>query len=203
MREMVRIVIKVYHVLCMLFHMLYLKCTFKYYGVEYSNYKIYGKPFVEMNKKSGDRIVFGDGLKMNNGMSGNQIGYSTPCIFRTENGKIILGKNVGLSQAALIAKNADIVIGDNVKIGGGCKLYTSDFHSLDYMKRRTWEIDKQDRKSGDIEIGEDCFIGAGVIILKDVHIGSRSIIGAGSVVTKDIPSDCIAGGNPCRIIRHL
>lgn len=46
-------------------------------------------------------------------------------------------------------------------------------------------------------------IGANTIILKGVNIGARSIIDAGSVITKDIPSDCIACGNPCRIIRYF
>lgn len=41
------------------------------------------------------------------------------------------------------------------------------------------------------------------IILKGVTIGARSIIGAGSVVTKSIPSDCIAGGNPAKVIRYI
>ena len=46
-------------------------------------------------------------------------------------------------------------------------------------------------------------VGANCIILKGVTIGARSVIAAGSVVTKNIPSDCIAGGNPARVIRML
>lgn len=42
-----------------------------------------------------------------------------------------------------------------------------------------------------------------IIIFKGVHIGARSIIGGGSIVTKDIPSDCIAGGNPCKVLRYM
>lgn len=45
--------------------------------------------------------------------------------------------------------------------------------------------------------------GARCQILKGVHIGARSIIAAGGIVTKDVPSDVIAGGNPCRVIRIL
>lgn len=51
-------------------------------------------------------------------------------------------------------------------------------------------------------IGDDVFIGTNCIILKGVTIGARSIIAAGSVVTKSIPADCIAGGNPAKIIRR-
>ena len=46
-------------------------------------------------------------------------------------------------------------------------------------------------------------IGANTIILKGVCIGARSVIGAGSVVSKSIPSDCVAAGNPCKVIRQL
>ena len=53
----------------------------------------------------------------------------------------------------------------------------------------------------DTYIGDYCFIASGVI-LPGVHIGNHVIIGAGSVVTKDIPDNCIAAGNPARIIRR-
>jgi acetyltransferase-like isoleucine patch superfamily enzyme len=52
-------------------------------------------------------------------------------------------------------------------------------------------------------IEDDVFIGARSVICKGVTIGARSIIAAGSVVVKDIPADCIAGGNPCKVIKYL
>jgi putative colanic acid biosynthesis acetyltransferase WcaF len=52
-----------------------------------------------------------------------------------------------------------------------------------------------------ITIGEDVFIGARAFVLPGVTIGARSLIGACSVVTKDIPEDCVAAGNPCRVLR--
>ena len=52
-----------------------------------------------------------------------------------------------------------------------------------------------------VTIGEDCWIGGGTVICPGVTIGDRCIIGAGSVVTKDIPSDCVAVGNPAKVIR--
>jgi len=54
----------------------------------------------------------------------------------------------------------------------------------------------------DIEIGNDVWIGANVIILDGIKIGNGVIVGAGSVVTKDIPSYAIVGGNPAKIIRY-
>jgi len=169
-------------------------------GVQFSRYRIVGIPII-INK--GGRIVFGDNLQLNNGLASNQIGINTPCVFRAENGSILIGKNVGISQSALVAKGADIVIGDNVKLGGGVKIYTTDFHCLDYRKRRDPEIDLAERKYSSVSIEDDCFIGAGSFVLKGVTIGARSIIGAGSVVTKSIPADCMAAGNPCRIIKSL
>lgn len=57
--------------------------------------------------------------------------------------------------------------------------------------------------SSPIIIEDDVFIGMNCLILKGVTIGARSIIAAGSVVTKSIPSDCIAAGNPAKVIKHL
>ena len=142
-------------------------------------------------------------FSMNNGMSGNQIGFNTPCIFRCEKAHITIGENVGMSQTTLIAKCADITIGNNVKLGGGVKLYTSDFHSLNFEYRRDWTIDREHRSSAPITLEDDCFIGAGTIILKGVTIGARSIIGAGSVVTKSIPKGEIWAGNPARFIKKI
>lgn len=151
----------------------------------------------------GGKIVFGNNLQMNNGMMANQIGYNTPCVFRAEGGSIIIGDNVGMSQTTLMAKSANITIGNNVKLGSGVKIYTTDFHCLDYMKRRDSKIDMTERRCAGVSIGDDCFIGAGVVILKGVHIGARSIIGAGRIVTKDIPADYIAAGNPCKVIKLI
>ena len=57
--------------------------------------------------------------------------------------------------------------------------------------------------SASIVIEDDVWVGAHSIILKGVTIGARSIIGAGSVVTKSIPADCVAAGNPCKVLKSL
>ena len=57
--------------------------------------------------------------------------------------------------------------------------------------------------SAPIVIEDDVWVGAHSIIFKGVTIGARSIIGAGSVVTKSISADCVAAGNPCRVIKSL
>ena len=58
-------------------------------------------------------------------------------------------------------------------------------------------------KQGTIYVGDDTWIGAGVIILPGISIGKRCVIGAGSVVTHDIPDDSVAYGVPCRVERKL
>ena len=55
---------------------------------------------------------------------------------------------------------------------------------------------------GDTVVGSDVWIGQNVTVMPGVHIGDGAIIGANSVVTKDVPPYCIAGGNPCRMIRQ-
>ena len=54
-----------------------------------------------------------------------------------------------------------------------------------------------------VHIGRNCWIGAGAIIMPGVTIGDNVVIGAGSIVTKDIPSNVVAVGNPCRILREV
>ena len=72
---------------------------------------------------------------MNNGLRHNPIGCPQPCTFFVDrDASIEIGDNVGISQATLIS-HCSIKIGDNVKIGGGGGVYTSDFHSLDPIIR--------------------------------------------------------------------
>ena len=100
--------------------------------------------------------------------------------------------------------------GNYVKIGGDCIIMDTDAHSLDYMVRRLREknadgfgMDGLSAATAPIVIEDDVLIGTRCIILKGVTIGARSIIGSGSVVVKSIPADCIAAGNPCKIIRYI
>lgn len=97
-------------------------------------------------------------------------------------------------------------IGNNVKIGGNVLIIDTDSHPIDFLLRREpphFESVQSAIKSSPIIIDDDVWIGANCTILKGVTIGARSIIGAGSVVTKDIPADCIAAGNPAKIIKRL
>lgn len=125
------------------------------------------------------------------------------------NSVIKIGDGSGLSSPCIWAKER-ITIGKRVKIGGDCILLDSDCHSLDWKQRCMTEdksnglpVDTINARTSPIIIGDDVFIGTRSIILKGVQIGDRSIIAAGSVVTKNIPSDCIAAGNPAKVIRKI
>lgn len=99
-----------------------------------------------------------------------------------------------------------IIIGDNVFFGPNCTLAAA-LHYLDPIRRRTGF--KEDGSPYDIEygkpitIGNDCWIASNVVICGGVTIGDNCVIGAGSVVTRDIPSNSLAAGNPCRVIRTI
>jgi acetyltransferase-like isoleucine patch superfamily enzyme len=112
----------------------------------------------------------------------------------------VIGKNVGMSAAALVAHN-EIVIGDDVKIGGGTCIYDTDFHSLDAVKRTNSFLDRCDESTAPVLIDNRVFIGAHTTILKGVHIGENSVVGACSVVTKSIPANEVWAGNPAKFIK--
>ena len=113
-----------------------------------------------------------------------------------------IGDHSGLSQFVVNCKN-HIVIGQYVNIGAGTMIIDSNFHSTDWEVRRNRLLDKNSQMTAPIYIGDDVFIGTRCLITKGVTIGARSMIAAGSVVVKDIPADCIAGGNPCKVIKYL
>lgn len=171
--------------------------------VQYGSFRTNGIPIINVDRKGG-RIFIGNNLRMNNGNANNNIGFNCRCTLISMDGaNLHIHNNIGMSQVALCAVGADITIGSRTLLGGGVRIYSSNFHSLNYMDRRISETDHKNRKCAPVTIGEDCFIGAGTVILKGVNVGNRTIIAAGSVVTKDIPADVIAGGNPCRVIKQI
>ena len=148
----------------------------------------------------GARITIGDNFYLSSGNGVNPIASNLQADVYVEPGAALtIGNNVGMSSTRLwIHESARI--GNNVKIGGCVLITDTDAHPMDYMARRS---SNEGTKSAPVVIEDDVWVGAHCIILKGVTIGARSIIGAGSVVTKSIPADCVAGGNPCRVIKNL
>lgn len=110
---------------------------------------------------------------------------------------IILGDDVFINYNAVMLDSGFIRIGNHVKIGPNCQFYTPN-HPKDFMERR-----KPQETAYPITIGDDCWIGGGVVICPGVTIGNRCIVAAGSVVTKDIPDDSMAAGVPAEVKRKL
>lgn len=148
----------------------------------------------------GARITIGDNFYLSSGNGVNPIASNLQADVYVEPGATLtIGNNVGMSSTRLwIHESARI--GNNVKIGGCVLITDTDAHPMDYMARRS---SNEGTKSAPVVIEDDVWVGAHCIILKGVTIGARSIIGAGSVVTNSIPVDCVAAGNPCRVIKSL
>jgi acetyltransferase-like isoleucine patch superfamily enzyme len=109
---------------------------------------------------------------------------------------------LGISQAAIIC-HLSIQIGNNVKIGGGARIYDTDFHAIDPKLRLNPITDFANKVKIPVVIEDNVFIGAHSTILKGVTIGQNSIIGACSVVTKNVPLNEIWAGNPAKFIRNV
>lgn len=147
------------------------------------------------------RITFGKGIKINSGENFNPIGGDLRTVFSVAPGATLkIGNFTGISNSTIICR-ASVQIGNNVNIGGGTKIYDTDFHSLEAQQRANTKTDIGANKP--IIIKDHAFVGAHSIILKGVTIGKESVVGAGSVVTKSIPDKEIWGGNPAKFIRRL
>jgi acetyltransferase-like isoleucine patch superfamily enzyme len=180
------------------FNHFYNYITLKRHGVNYSNFPlINGRIYLY---SPSPKINFGENLRINSSFKSNPIGGSTRTImYCNENGNISIGDNVGISNCAIVS-HSSIVIEDDVLIGGNCKIYDTDFHSLDFNDRVNGDYGV---KSSPIRIKKGVFIGAHSIVLKGVTIGEKSIVAAGSVVTKDIPSNEMWGGVPAKLINKF
>ncbi|MEZ9891844.1 sugar O-acetyltransferase [Vibrio lentus] len=118
--------------------------------------------------------------------------------FHCEFGKTIeIGDDTFINMNAVMLDGANIKIGNNVLIGPSAQFYTPS-HSLDYRSRRKWET-----FCLPITIEDDVWIGGNSVINQGVTIGARSVIAANSVVNSDVPPDCLYGGTPAKLIRHL
>lgn len=145
-------------------------------------------------------VTIGDGCIINGKNKYNPIGCGNGCNIIAERGaEIVIGECLGMSNATIVSR-CSVTVGDRVLIGGGVKIYDTDFHSLDHRYRGTAE-DKTHAVCRPVVIGDDVFIGADSFILKGVTIGDRAVIGCGSVVTKDVSADEIWAGNPARCVR--
>lgn len=129
--------------------------------------------------------------------------------FHCECGKhIFIGDKVIINMNCTFLDNNYITIGNSVLIAPNVQLYTAT-HPVSASERF---VEDWDENSGElffrtralpITIGNDVWIGGGVIVLPGVTIGDNCVIGAGSVVTRSIPSNSLVVGNPCQVVKTI
>lgn len=118
--------------------------------------------------------------------------------FRCDYGQqISIGKRFFANFNFTVLDEAPVTIGDDCFIGPNVSIYTA-CHSTDPVERNS-----RQEWAEPVTIGHNVWIGGSVTILPGVTIGDNVTIGAGSVVTRDIPSNSIAVGNPCKVIRQI
>ena len=108
-----------------------------------------------------------------------------------------LGKGVYVNFNLTVVDDTHIYIGDYVKLGPNVVLASAGHPLSPELREQGYQF------NAPIRIGRGCWLGAGVIVTPGVTIGGGSVIGAGSVVTRNIPENCLAVGNPCRVLRPL
>ena len=96
-----------------------------------------------------------------------------------------------------LVDDTHIYVGDNTMFGPNVTIATAG-HPIDPELRRQGL-----QYNLPVTIGKNCWLGAGVTVMPGVTIGDNTVIGAGSVVTRDIPSNVVAVGNPCRVLRQV
>lgn len=132
--------------------------------------------------------------------------WITPPFFVEYGNNIFFGNHCEVNMNFTFLDNNQIIIGDYALIAPNVQIYTA-FHPTNAFDR--FGEQKSDgsfafckTQTAPVKIGDHVWIGGGAIILPSVTIGDNVVIGAGSVVTKDIPSNTIACGNPCKVIRE-
>ena len=124
--------------------------------------------------------------------------YIEPPFHANWGGKHVhFGKNVYANFNLTLVDDTHIYVGDGTMFGPGVVVATAGHPILPELREQAYQYNFP------VHIGKNCWLGAGVIVVPGVTIGDNTVIGAGSVVTKDIPSNVVAVGNPCRVLREI
>ena len=108
-----------------------------------------------------------------------------------------IGARSFINFGVVLLDVATIRIGDDVQVGPGVQFLTPTHPVEAEARRAKWEAAKP------ISVGDNAWLGGGVIVGPGVSIGENTVIGAGAVVVRDLPANVVAVGNPARVIRSL
>lgn len=107
------------------------------------------------------------------------------------------GKNIYANFNLTLVDDTHIYVGDYTMFGPNVTVATAGHPILPELREKMYQYNFP------VHIGKNCWIGAGVVIVPGITIGDNVVIGAGSVVTKDLPSNVVAVGNPCKVLREV
>lgn len=124
--------------------------------------------------------------------------YIEPPFHANWGGKnVCFGNNVYANFNLTLVDDGEIIVGNNVMFGPNVTVATAGHPVEPFLREKSAQFNLP------VKIGNNVWIGAGSVILPGVNIGDNTVIGAGSLVTKDIPSDVVAFGSPCKVIRNI
>jgi acetyltransferase-like isoleucine patch superfamily enzyme len=124
--------------------------------------------------------------------------YRDACLETSQGGTLTIGPETSIHmRCQLMAHLGSIRIGRGVGLAAGCALYPYDHGVARSLPFRRQPL----QTKGDIVIGDEAWLGTGVIVLSGVTIGQGAVVAAGSVVTHDVPEFAIAAGVPARVLK--
>ena len=124
--------------------------------------------------------------------------YIEPPLHANWGGRFVhLGAKVYANFGLTLVDDTHIYIGDCCMFGPNVVIATAGHPILPELRERGLQY------NAPVRIGRNCWIGAGALIMPGVTIGENTVVGAGSVVTRDLPSNVVAVGNPCRVLRPV
>jgi len=125
-----------------------------------------------------------------------------PGVWITAPGKarVRIGQGAFLNMGVMVAAEQLVEIGDHCMLANGCFVTDSSHRYDDLQKPITWQGFET---KGPTRIGDNCWLGANVVVTSGVSVGERSVVGANSVVTKDVEPFTIVAGAPARVVRRL
>ncbi len=157
----------------------------------------------------GDRVILDDNCVIdakgttNEGIRvGDDVFIGRNTILYCKNGNIRLGDRVNLSTNCQLVSSNDLTVGADTVIGSYAYLLSGG--GYDYTGA-SGKFSEQTGflTQGPLVIGENCWIGAGVIVLDAASVGPHSVVAAGAVVTRPVPARSLAAGVPARVVRTL